>query len=483
VIIGTTRKVARESALRASLVISLALLSCAGCTSDRLRLSTIKQATTLTDLQYQQVLNNLAMFSQNPSALPWHVTLRDGSAQVADLGALTIGGELTHTSKALPSLLGSRTIVEQWGMTPITDDTELRLLRVAYRRALGYPDSLEENHNALANDIAHELKKQTTDFNEFQDRIDRTFNDGKARHRNEQFRGLADAARASIWPNTFLFLLFGNTSGLQDKVANVLFPYQYTVSLYSEDDPEPLPGYEVVSLARLGSLSEVPTVGKQLLIVAEVNRTLHFRVFDAAGTPKDMSADDEKLIDKKPLVAELRALLDSMNWDVSRSSRAEKDRIIAAVSSIVSSAKTGDYYRHLVSALSVVNEKIIVDGEKLCELDNYFVDPNLKNEYKKQVSLVTPFAAEIRRQVKDVAQDVNEIQSGWFHVGRKRDVPKDACYVGQYRDCYVWVDRDGLEELTQFTLKILNFSSLVRDPSILTTPGPRFTPASAFPAL
>jgi hypothetical protein len=213
-----------------------------------------------------------------------------------------------------------------------------------------------------------------------------------------------------------------------------------------------------------------------------VQGTLHFRVFDAAGEPKGINANDERLVDKKALVAELRVLLNHMNWDVSRRPRADKDRVIAAVASIVSSAKTGDYYRHLVSALSVVNEKIIVDGENLSKLDNYFVDPKLTNEYQKQVSLVTPFAAEIRRQVKDVAKDVADIHSGWFHVGRKKDVPKDACYVGQYRHCYVWVDRDGLEDLTQFTLKVLNFSSLVRDPSILTTPGPRFTPASAFPS-
>jgi hypothetical protein len=98
------------------------------------------------------------------------------------------------------------------------------------------------------------------------------------------------------------------------------------------------------------------------------------------------------------------------------------------------------------------------------------------------VSLVTPFAAELRRQVWEVAKDVEAIQPGWFHVGRKKDVPKDACYVGHYRDCYVWVGADGLEELTQLTVKVLNFATLIRDPTIFSTPGPRFTPASAFPS-
>jgi hypothetical protein len=367
-----------------------------------LRRSTVEQATTLTDLQYQQVLSNLAMFCQNPSAMPWHVNLRDGSAQVADLGALTVGGELTRTSKALPSLLGSRTVVEQWGMTPVTDDTELRLLRIAYRRALGYDESISDHDNELANDLAHELKKQTPDFNEFQDELDRTFADGKTRFRNEQLRALAGAAAHTGWKSPLLFALFGDGARTGDLVADVLFPYKYTLEFYN----------------------------------------------------------------------------DSSNPNLR------------------SPARRDGYYGHLEKALSVVSENIILDKYILLEyegfmngapakirFDNYIVDQNLKNEYGWQVNLVTPFAAELRRQVKEIQKDVMDIHPGWYHVGRKKDVPKDACYVGHYRDCYVWVCHDGLEDLTQFTIKVLGLSSLIRDPTIFTTPGPRFTPASSFPSL
>ncbi len=381
--------------MKALLLTALAVIACAGCTSDRLRRSTINQATTLTELQFQQVLNNLATFCDNPKTMPWHVNLRDGSAQVADVGSLTLGGDLTRTSKASPSLLGGRTVVEQWGMTPVTDDTELRILRVAYRRALGYQESLEDDGNDLANDLAHELKKQTPDFNEFQDQLDRTFSDGKTRRRNEEFKALADDASARGWPNTLSFLLFGDTSRVHDKVANILFPYTYDISFYENFVPNG---------------------------------------FDAP--------------------------------------------------------QTGAYYKHLAKALSVVNEHIILENEMITDpdgnggLENYVVDPKLHNEYTDEpVNLVTPFAAEIRRQVKDVQRDIVKIHPGWYHVGRKHDVPKDACYVGHYHDCYVWVCRDGVGDLTDFTLKILSFSSLLRDPSIMTTPGPRFTPASGFPTL
>jgi hypothetical protein len=45
---------------------------------------------------------------------------------------------------------------------------------------------------------------------------------------------------------------------------------------------------------------------------------------------------------------------------------------------------------------------------------------------------------------------------GWFCVGRKRDVPKEALYVGRYRDCYAWVTADGVPSLARFTVTVLS---------------------------
>jgi hypothetical protein len=84
-----------------------------GCTATRLRDRTVNQAMTLTDLQYQQVQNNLAMLCFNPEAVPSQINLRDGSAQLADAASVTAGDT--------NFFFGSRTAVEQWGMTPVTD--------------------------------------------------------------------------------------------------------------------------------------------------------------------------------------------------------------------------------------------------------------------------------------------------------------------------------------------------------------------------
>src|SRR5262245_24212727 len=40
---------------------------------------------------------------------------------------------------------------------------------------------------------------------------------------------------------------------------------------------------------------------------------------------------------------------------------------------------------------------------------------------------------------------------GWFQLGGKKDVPKDACYVARYGDRYAWVTPDGMPGLARFT--------------------------------
>jgi len=51
------------------------------------------------------------------------------------------------------------------------------------------------------------------------------------------------------------------------------------------------------------------------------------------------------------------------------------------------------------------------------------------------------------------------IPRGWYHTGHKCEVPKDACFIGCYRDTYVWVMPDGLEGLTRFTMTVMDLAS------------------------
>jgi hypothetical protein len=132
-----------------------ACLFVAGCTNNQLRRSTVGQAMTLNDIQHQQVMQNLASFAANEYALPRHVTLHDGTAQITDNGSI-IGQVI---SGRFLNIGAQRTVVDQWSMLPVTNDVTLRLLKVAYRRALGSPEDLYSDD--LANDLAQEIKKQT----------------------------------------------------------------------------------------------------------------------------------------------------------------------------------------------------------------------------------------------------------------------------------------------------------------------------------
>ena len=67
------------------------------------------------------------------------MNFREGTTQVTDSGAGGAAVDLGPPVERLPQLFGSRTVVVQWGMTPVIDALELRLLRVAYRRASARP--------------------------------------------------------------------------------------------------------------------------------------------------------------------------------------------------------------------------------------------------------------------------------------------------------------------------------------------------------
>lgn len=284
--------------MRPGPVCLIIVLACSsGCTTARLRQRTINQGGTLPELQYQQVLDNLALFAVNPSALPWHVNLHEGTAQVTDSLSGGVAVELGPPADALPQLFGSRTAVAQWGMSPVVDATELRLLRFAYRRAHGIGGQPDPE---FLDDLAHELKGQVT-------------------------------TNADIQSETALFF-----------------------------------GYE--------------------------------------------GRDNPAL-------------------------------------------------RDLDARVVTTNTEDFATRDRPARPD------------------VSPLARDIRREVEVIRRDLARIGTGWFRVGGKRDVPRDACHVGRNGDRYVWVCPDGREQLTEFTLTILKFSSLIKDNPTLSSPGSvKFSP-------
>ena len=269
-----------------------------GCTNMRLRREVIAQAETLTDLHYAQVLGNLAMFADNPSAIPWHVRMVDATAQVTDSGTAGFGLNAGGPNSSAPRVGGSRTVVEQWGMSPVTQEITLRYLRVAYRRASGSPEDVPVD---LLVALAHDLKRQAPD--------------------NPDLR-----------LESQLFFDFEH-----HETRN--FP-EFNRETVTTNDRVPIP----------------------------------------QGRSQDEGEDVEGLPKALPDVA------------------------------------------------------------------------------------YSPLARDITRQVEEVRDEIRRITPGWYAVGSKKDVPRDAVYVGRYRDRYAWVCRSGLPALSEFTLTVMKLTTIVNEP-------------------
>ena len=111
------------------------LFGVAGCTTSRqLADNTLQQGKSLTDLEYEMVLDNIAMFKQSSGALPWHAIISKGSITVNDLvtaGAGYKGGPPVRSISAS----ASRAWQGDWTFTPVVDPIILGKLRTIYRRA------------------------------------------------------------------------------------------------------------------------------------------------------------------------------------------------------------------------------------------------------------------------------------------------------------------------------------------------------------
>jgi len=111
-----------------------------GCAHMHLAYDHVRQASVLTSVHEKQVLDNLAMFLDNPEALPFYAMPGTGSAQVTDNGQLSASPLNGPTHTVLGPLALSRNNRLLMASTPVTDPAKLKRMRCAYRRAIGIGD-------------------------------------------------------------------------------------------------------------------------------------------------------------------------------------------------------------------------------------------------------------------------------------------------------------------------------------------------------
>jgi hypothetical protein len=120
-------------------------LTMTGCTHIQLRNSTLSQVATISDLRYQQVMDNLARAVANPSFLPYFAVIEQGTTQIQDLVANPSGSLTWNQYSITQEVLGlnaSRTVADQWSQDPIKDPDRLKAMQCAYLYLLGGPEAV-----------------------------------------------------------------------------------------------------------------------------------------------------------------------------------------------------------------------------------------------------------------------------------------------------------------------------------------------------
>lgn len=98
--------------------------------------------------------------------------------------------------------------------------------------------------------------------------------------------------------------------------------------------------YDLRLISPLPDTSGIPTEGKTLIIVADVNRVLHIRIFDPQGK-QVVDTDEATLIAQAPNPDDMKRQLDDLRselkslWPPYEPTQSDKARIVAAVASIV----------------------------------------------------------------------------------------------------------------------------------------------------
>ena len=119
-----------------------------GCQSIQLENHTLRQAKTLTDLQYKMVLDNLAMIDQNPAALPYFSAAGTGLTNIQQSANANFSPSVDlllnpakiyryYSDKFGYGGTATQTNLEQWTTASILNPDELDLMRCAYRKTLG----------------------------------------------------------------------------------------------------------------------------------------------------------------------------------------------------------------------------------------------------------------------------------------------------------------------------------------------------------
>src|SRR4051812_37074110 len=123
-----------------ALLPALVLTSLAtGCANQQLRFSTLRQTSTLPDLQQKQVMENFARLASNAGDMPYYAIAETGTTSVTD--EASTGFSVSAIVKEFPTwdvsaLTADRAITENWSLKNENNPDRIKAMRAAYLSVL-----------------------------------------------------------------------------------------------------------------------------------------------------------------------------------------------------------------------------------------------------------------------------------------------------------------------------------------------------------
>jgi hypothetical protein len=133
-----TPRVGLWAVVRSVFLAMLTLGLVAGCMSQQLRFTARRTVNALPDMQYAQVIDNLAKLAANPGFLPYLAVTGQGSVQVTDSGSSTLPMTISPMAFGLgiPIFGASRNLTGTWSLGTITSPEKIRSMQAVYLRAV-----------------------------------------------------------------------------------------------------------------------------------------------------------------------------------------------------------------------------------------------------------------------------------------------------------------------------------------------------------
>jgi hypothetical protein len=430
----------KESRVRPWTVFVAAVTFCSGCTHLELKRTTVQQGSTLTDLQFQQVLDNLAMFACNPDAMAWHLKLSSGTVQVTNQvsGAFlaSLPSAVSDHVKYLfnPSVGAQRGLLGQWNVVPAVETEDLKALQLAYQKAIFPLDETGTIRDAIY-DLICEL---TVKYNVLLT--------------PETVYKLLDHARQKKCETV---------EELQTRKWELKRKFQV---LYKDFDEQ------LDLLAKLSDPNNVKFLGQRLLEERQQNlrqKVIEERQQSRQNTGKWSSTEGDKKADLQKADMEANRQITAhrrqADMEANRQITSDKDKILEYRKGI------GDQISNLV--------------RELCDLPyiQRYAITGTRGEHN------TAVIGQIQNKIKALVELAEEPKFAipWLCVGKWKYVPKCACYVGHCCkcgcDCYVWVMPENRAILRDFTLTVLTLAPLVSQeiPAPFPGGGVAYSPVTA----